>query len=89
MALDGAEPRVLIIDDQIFILEALVFQLEAESIPCAKCESGYDAIKLLHELIKQDKPLFDVILTDFSMPGMSGPDTAIRIRAIYEEVGRG
>ena len=44
------------------------------------CEGGFNAIELLQELIKQDKPLFDVILTDFSMPGMSGAETATKIR---------
>ena len=67
----------------MFLLMAMKSQLEAENITCETCESGEDAIKLLKSLVTRNEPLFDVILTDFCMPGLSGVQTAIELRKIY------
>ena len=64
---------------------AVSSQLELESITCEKCYSGEDAIKLINRLIVERKPLFDVILTDYSMPGLSGAQTAIKQRKLYRK----
>ena len=37
------------------------------------------------ELIANGKPVFKIIMLDFSMPGMNGPQTAIEIIRICRE----
>ena len=64
--------RVLLIDDQVFILHALKNQLKIVGIDCEVVTSGENAITLLQALFNEKQALFDVILTDFSMPEKDG-----------------
>lgn len=58
--------RALIVDDEPVIREILMERLGQEGYDCSPCASGEEALKLIHE------SAFDVILSDLSMPGISG-----------------
>ena len=49
--------------------------------------SGVKAVAHIRLLIEQDRALYKVILCDFSMPELDGPQTAYQIREICVEAG--
>ncbi len=67
-------PRILHVDDSEDMREVILIALETiGSLEVEQCESGEEA------LIKA--PLFkpDLFLLDVMMPGLSGPETAIKL----------
>ena len=46
------------------------------------------ALEHLGDLIFRRKPLYKVILIDFCMPGLDGPQTALHIRELCQDAGR-
>ena len=69
---------VLIVDDDDVIRETLL-ELLAGTYQCQEASTAEDA---LHKL--QVQP-FDVVLTDISMPGLSGSELLQRVRELYPE----
>ena len=69
---------VLIVDDDDVIRETLLELLEG-NYQCQEASTAEDA---LHKL--QVQP-FDVVLTDISMPGLSGSELLQRVRELYPE----
>jgi DNA-binding NtrC family response regulator len=69
---------VLIVDDDDVIRETLLELLEG-NYQCQEASTAEDA---LHKL--QVQP-FDVVLTDISMPGLSGSELLQRVRDLYPE----
>jgi DNA-binding NtrC family response regulator len=69
---------VLIVDDDDVIRETLL-ELLAGNYQCQEASTAEDA---LHKL--QVQP-FDVVLTDISMPGLSGGELLQRVRELYPE----
>mmetsp|Transcript_16159 Transcript_16159/g.21881 ORF Transcript_16159/g.21881 Transcript_16159/m.21881 type:complete len:110 (-) Transcript_16159:52-381(-) len=49
---------------------------------------GLSALEYVSELIQERKPIPKVLLIDFSMPGLDGPQTAIHIRELCKDAGR-
>lgn len=66
--------RILIVDDNRMILQALSDHLESIGYETEVAASGADAL----EIIDAERP--DVIIMDIIMPGMSGIDVTRRIR---------
>ncbi len=70
-------PRILYIDDEPDIREIAVMALELDpEFHVRSCESGGEGIE---EAVRW---LPDLILLDVMMPGLDGPDTLVRLRAI-------
>ena len=69
--------RVLVAEDQAMVLGALTALLEIESdfAVVAQARTGTDAL----ELAIRHRP--DVVVTDIEMPGMTGLDLAVELRA--------
>ncbi|HEX9109407.1 MAG TPA: response regulator, partial [Longimicrobiales bacterium] len=67
-------PKVLIIDDERSILDALRILLRGEGFEVAVADSGRDALTRLPELAP------DVVLTDIRMPGVTGMDVLSAVR---------
>ena len=67
---------MLIVDDELFNRMALEAMLNSEGIESVQVQDGYKAIELLNQLISEAKPIFRLILLDFSMPVLDGPQTA-------------
>jgi len=59
--------RVLVVDDDSAVREALAHLLASEGFELDQAENGYEALQLLRE-----QPHPDVILLDLTMPVMSG-----------------
>ncbi len=72
--------RILVVDDETVIRDALKRILGDQRFLVETCSSGYGAIELLH---KQD---FDLIVTDLKMPGMSGIEVLKAVKALQANV---
>lgn len=61
-------------------------QLSSFGVASNSAISGEKAIEILRErLLIAERPHFKLILLDFNMPGMSGPETAKEIRRMVDE----
>ncbi|ODS39107.1 MAG: hypothetical protein A7316_00440 [Candidatus Altiarchaeales archaeon WOR_SM1_86-2] len=67
-------PRVMIVDDEPYIVKSVKTILEKEGYSVVGAESGDDCLK------KLEKEPVDLILMDFFMPGMDGRAVIERIR---------
>jgi len=66
--------RILAVDDQRYFRELIEGLLVEEGYEVQTCASGEDALRVL------DHAVFDVIVTDLVMPGMSGCDLVQRVK---------
>ena len=68
--------QILIVDDSVVALNILrsLFKQQAEFIICGEARSGREAV----EKIQECDP--DLVIMDFSMPGMNGSEAATKIR---------
>jgi len=66
--------RVLMVDDEVEFLRAMVKVLRKRDLDATGVESGPDALELL------EKEPFDVVILDFLMPGMDGMETLKEIK---------
>ncbi len=66
--------RVLVVDDEPSIRLFCRFALQAEGLACDEAENGRVALETLHR-----KP-YDLVLSDFEMPELKGPDLCRRLR---------
>lgn len=74
--------RVVIIDDEPIIVEGLARTVHWEKWDCRVCGTAYDGKQGL-ELIRKERP--NIILTDISMPEMSGLAMVAGIRSEFPE----
>lgn len=63
--------RVLVVDDEVLIAMTAVDMVESLGYTAAEAHSGLEALALL-----ADGSGFDLLITDSSMPGMSGAELA-------------
>src|SRR2546430_11507600 len=71
----GCRPTVLVVDDEPLVCNALKFLLDRFGFDTVMAQSGAEAL----DCFKQKE--FDLVITDFAMPRMSGVDLAIAIKA--------
>lgn len=71
--------RVLVVDDQAIVLRALQNLLELDAHLVSSCDSGLAAVGLFDAALRDAAP-FDVVITDFGMPGMDGGEVARHIK---------
>lgn len=90
-SMDNEFAEVLIIDDQQFNLFAMQGQLSQFRVASDTAMSGEKALELLGERLKAlvegdiTKPLYKLIVIDYSMPGLSGPETAREMCKMFEQ----
>jgi diguanylate cyclase (GGDEF)-like protein len=82
MLKDTAKPRVLVVDDQAVVLDALRCALRRD-YTVVTCSSGHEALTVLHS-----QPPFAVIVSDMSMPGMDGAAFLRQARRHHPETSR-
>src|SRR6266700_6471673 len=71
----ACRPTVLVVDDEPLVCNALKFLLDRFGFDTVTAQSGAEALDWL-----KDKE-FQLVITDFAMPRMSGVDLAIAIKA--------
>mmetsp|Transcript_1166 Transcript_1166/g.1539 ORF Transcript_1166/g.1539 Transcript_1166/m.1539 type:complete len:129 (-) Transcript_1166:43-429(-) len=81
-------PSILLIDDEPVNIEILGSMIEEKGYQCDKVSSGFEALSLIYErfeLAKQgEEKMYKLLLLDFSMPEMDGPQTASIIRDYFK-----
>jgi|SRR5580704_14364932 two-component system C4-dicarboxylate transport response regulator DctD len=74
-------PRILLVDDEPTVLDALRLTLEANGFVCCTATDGLEALKALRQTS------VDVVISDLRMPNMSGFELLPNIRCHYPQVG--
>jgi CheY-like chemotaxis protein len=67
--------QILVVDDEPLVCDAVKMMLEFDSHVVETVGSGRDALAML------EKRKFDLVITDFDMPGMKGDELAAAIKA--------
>ena len=78
----GNGQRILIVDDEAAVRKVLKGLLEALGYRVWDCAGGGEAL----QLFRAAPQAFDAVLTDFSMPGMSGLDLAASIHRVRPQL---
>jgi CheY-like chemotaxis protein len=73
LRLDGT--RILVVDDEPTVRRIMVRSLARHGAQVSEAESAYEAMKVI------DQKALDVLVTDISMPGMTGIQLGERIQA--------
>ena len=73
--------RVLLVDDNPYILKVLSMMLELENLEIETANDGTEALNLI---VNETKGKFDIIITDFQMPIMDGQEFAETLKK-YDE----
>jgi CheY-like chemotaxis protein len=73
-------PRVLVVDDDAAVLEALSAILQANGFACRTAGNGFEALKAL----RITPP--DIIISDLRMPQMSGFELLPIVRRRYPQI---
>ena len=72
--------NVLVVDDDIEICRVLCDILQLEGIETTACRSAYAALEAMQE------STFQLVITDWAMPGMSGYELITEIQGNYPDV---
>jgi CheY-like chemotaxis protein len=74
----GGNERILFVDDEIYLVEVGKEMLEDYGYIVESMTSSKQAL----EMFEQDPDLFDLVITDYTMPEMTGEQLARKIRRI-------
>ncbi|KAG9668370.1 hypothetical protein KCU99_g8096, partial [Aureobasidium melanogenum] len=85
----GSVPHVLLVDDNPINLQLLVMFMKKHKLPYQEAVNGQEALDKYIEFGSDDpnKPRFDFVLMDISMPVMNGLESTRRIREFEDEQG--
>jgi CheY-like chemotaxis protein len=72
--------RVLVVDDEPFVVEAVKMMLTHDGHSVETAKSGREALSLFN------RGGFDLVITDYAMPEMKGDELAARIKALAADV---
>ena len=75
---------ILVVDDDSQVLESLSFILKAAGYDITSASNGRDAVQLFLNRV-EEKDAFDLIITDFGMPGMNGEEVAQQVKSISKD----
>jgi CheY-like chemotaxis protein len=76
MSTTGISPKQsLVVDDEPFVCDAVKMMLEFDGHKIETANSGKEALALF------EKASFDLVITDFAMPGMKGSELAAELRS--------
>ncbi|SLM31877.1 Histidine kinase [Desulfamplus magnetovallimortis] len=80
--IQGGTERVLIVDDNKAVLQMEIRLLESLGYQVTACDTPLKAL----EVFKEEPEGFDLILTDFTMPDMTGDRLALELTAIRPDL---
>lgn len=83
-ALEIRNTRVLVVDDNLVAREVLESMVRSFGLQVVTAEDGYAALKAMEAASRAASP-FNLLLTDWQMPGMNGVELVDRARALYQE----
>jgi CheY-like chemotaxis protein len=69
------QKRILVVDDEPFVVEAMKMMLMHDGHAVETASSGPEALGLF------ERGSFDLVITDYAMPGMKGNELATAIKA--------
>jgi CheY-like chemotaxis protein len=72
----GTPKHILVAEDEDSVRDAILMLLALDGHTVVPAASGEDALE------KYQKEKFDLVLTDFQMPGMKGTELAMAIRRL-------
>lgn len=75
-ALGVSPKRILVVDDEPIVCDAVKMMLEFDGHTIETANGAEEALALF------EKSRFDVVITDYSMPGMKGNELAARLKAL-------
>src|SRR5215213_3612516 len=75
----GAGKRVLVVDDHETTRQTIARMLEAGGFSVVQASSGTEAL----DRLARESEEIDMVLSDVTMPGMSGIDLSYQIRELY------
>ncbi len=79
---DGPIVRLLLVEDNFLVAQAIVGLLEDTGFTVRCAESGEDA----WELITQGRADYDIVVCDLTMPGLPGRDLLKRLVAAHPDL---
>ncbi|WP_458250584.1 response regulator [Geobacter anodireducens] len=72
--------NVLIVDDDVNFLYVLGLLLESKGLEVTSASRGAEAVDIVR------KTTFDMVITDFSMPGMNGLELAAAVKELHPDL---
>ncbi len=76
------QERILFVDDETMIIDMAELLLKTLGYDVITCTNGTDAI----ELIQRDAHRFDLVITDFTMPNMTGIELSRKIKDLRADL---
>jgi CheY-like chemotaxis protein len=73
--MSAPKKKILVVDDEPFVCDAVKMMLAFDGHDVATANGGKEALTLF------DQAKFDLVITDFAMPGMKGDELAVAIKA--------
>jgi CheY-like chemotaxis protein len=70
-----AKKKILVVDDEPLVCEAVKMLLEFDGHEVVTAGNGNEALVLF------DRGGFDLVITDYTMPGMKGDELALALKA--------
>ena len=83
-AIDPANFYILVVDDDPIEAEHARIVLEEIGIAADTCTSGQEALRKMEVQHAKYRP-YNMVLMDWNMPGMSGPEASAEINRMYSE----
>ncbi len=74
------DKRILVVDDSKTNIDVLVGFLKSWGCNCETADNGETALLRMHDALAADDP-FELVITDYRMPGMDGAQLGKRIKA--------
>ena len=75
---DRAQARILVIDDDQLVLSGTADLLQDLGHPVVEADSARRGLEIL-----ETEPRFDLVITDYAMPGMTGLDLIERVKVLH------
>lgn len=77
-----ATPRILVVDDEEAILYVFERYLSVAGYRVAVANNGFDAVSAAEAAEAAEADPFDLLITDFRMPGMNGVEVIHALRRL-------
>jgi two-component system, OmpR family, response regulator ArlR len=72
--------QILVVDDEPLVCEAVKMMLNFDGHEVDICHTGKDALELL------EQRAYDLVITDYKMPGMKGDELAQRVKSQWPQM---